>query len=157
MGSCRLIALLCWYEEAPQWLAATVASLRGVCDHVIAADGTYPGFPDARVYPRSGREQAEVITETAYACNLGLTLISPRDVWEGGEVEKRNAMFDYAKIVGDPGDWVLIVDADEVVTAAPPDLRAQLTAPPHGSPRDSAGVTQDHDRAKRAAPWQSPG
>jgi hypothetical protein len=40
-------------------------------------------------------------------------------------------MFRLGEQVTDPGDWYLIVDADEIVTAIPPDLRRRLADTPH--------------------------
>lgn len=47
-------------------------------------------------------------------------------VWRGGEVEKRDWMFQAAATICEPGDWCWVLDADEVVTHLPADWPAPL-------------------------------
>ncbi|WP_432169060.1 hypothetical protein [Streptomyces sp. 1222.5] len=134
----RIIGLLSWYEEPASWLAECVAGMARLCDHVVAVDGAYALFPGATRKPASGAEQADTIARTAAGAGIGCTIHVPRTPWWGGEVEKRSFMFDLAMTLAEPGvDWLVRIDADEVVTAAPPDARELLAATEH----DVAEVT----------------
>lgn len=124
----RLIGILCWFEEAPSWLAATVSSLIHVAgiDHLVAVDGAYALLPEGRAH--SGSEQHDAIREVCQATGCGLTVHAPAEPWAGCEVEKRSFAFQLAEQVATVGeDWYFVVDADEVVTFAP-DLRELLAA-----------------------------
>lgn len=115
----KLIAILCWYDESPSWLAATISSLVSHCeiDHLVAVDGAYALLPGGR--PFSGFEQHQVIDEICRASQVGLTLHAPREVWFGNEVEKRSFAFQLAEQLTDgEDDWYFVIDADEVVTHA---------------------------------------
>lgn len=132
----KVIAMLSWFEERPSWLSATVASLRGLCDHIVAVDGAYALFPDAR--PRSGPEQAEAVIETAHASNIGLTLHRPKHVWRGNEVQKRNHLVQLAMLEAEPNvDWLFRIDGDETVTDIPFGIHTRLEA----ETLDVGGVT----------------
>lgn len=121
----KLIALLAWYDESPSWLAACVASVAPYVDHLVAVDGAYAHFPDARA--RSERIQAETIQATCDGAGIGCTIYRPATYWVGGEVEKRTTMFRIAEAYRDGfDDWYWVIDADCVVTRAPGDLRARL-------------------------------
>jgi hypothetical protein len=124
----RIIGLLSWYEEDASWLAATIASLAKIgVDHLVAADGAYLLYPGGKGF--SGPEQREAIEETVYGMGIALTLYIPRDPWIGNEVEKRSVLFALAEQCAIPNeDWYFVIDSDEVITAAPPDLRQQLAA-----------------------------
>lgn len=123
----RLIGLLSWYDESPTWLAETVASIAKCCDHLIAVDGPYAMFPGALRKPASGPEQVEIILRVAAGAGIGCTIHAPREPWWGGEVEKRDTMFRIGETMTNSDGWYIIVDADEVITGIPPDLRRRLT------------------------------
>jgi hypothetical protein len=115
----RIIGVLCWYDEAPSWLAACVSSMcqRAQCDHIVAVDGAYAMLPDGRAY--SGFEQHQIIDEICRGSDVGLTLYAPQEVWFGNEIEKRSFSFKLAETVAEIGeDWYFVMDADEVVTQA---------------------------------------
>lgn len=122
----RVVGLLSWYEEPASWLAETVASAARLCDHIIAADGPYAAFPGAMRKPASGSEQADVIAHAAAGAGIGCTVHLPRSPWWDGEVGKRDWMFRAAELVTTEADWLLVVDADEVLTTVPPDTRQIL-------------------------------
>lgn len=123
----RIIGLLSWYEESAVWLAATVASAAKCCDHLVAVDGAYFLYPDGR--SRSSSEQAAVITDTATACGMGVTVHTPSEKWEGNEVEKRGFMFRAGEITARPNlDWYFVLDGDEVLLDVPSDFRHRLAA-----------------------------
>lgn len=115
-----MAACLSWYDENPNWLAATVTSL-AACDAVIAVDGAYFGFPGGLTRPASGPEQAEAITATANAAGLEVIVHQPLAPWPG-QVEKRSYMCRLADLI--EADWLLVIDADETLIAN--DLRKDL-------------------------------
>lgn len=114
----RIIAALSFYDESPTWLAYTVASVAKLCDHVVAIDGAYALYP---IEPRgsSGSDAHDAIMRTAESAGMGVTLHVAQKPWQGNEVEKRNRLLKLACMEAEPGDWVLVIDADEVVTEAP--------------------------------------
>jgi hypothetical protein len=122
----RVHALLSWYDEPASSLAATVASLHGLCDSVIAVDGAYALFPDALRRPRSGPENASVITSTAQSLGMDVTVHSRSQPWLKGESDKRDFMFRLGETVSTEDDWYLLIDADEVLSQVPPDTRELL-------------------------------
>lgn len=122
----KIIALLSWYQEPPSWLSATVASLAGIADHLVAVDGAYALVASSLAAPRSGREQVEAIAATAAGCGLGYTIHTRSDPWYGNEIEKRSFLFAAGALVAAGEDWYLVIDGDETVARAPGDLRAQL-------------------------------
>lgn len=111
--SSKLIALLAFYDERPDWLAGTIASLsKWGIDHIVALDGAYFLFPDGRA--QSSTFQHLALLETAHDLDIGLTLMLPQERWLGNEVEKRTALFRHADLISTPGqDWYLIWDADQ--------------------------------------------
>lgn len=111
-----------WYDEQPDWLYGLVASVNGICSHVVAVDGAYALYPYGR--GRSAPEQAAAITQAARDNDLGLTLYEPGWPWVGNECEKRNMMFRLAAVT-EP-DWMLILDGDERVLASPINLHDLL-------------------------------
>lgn len=122
----RVVGLLSWYEEPSSWLAECVASAARLCDQIIAVDGPYASFPGALRKPASGGEQAETIARTAAGTGIGCMVHTPRQPWWGGEVEKRDWMFKAAGLVATPQDWLLVIDADEVLSQIPGDTRQVL-------------------------------
>ncbi len=121
----KVIAALSWYDESPSWLAACVASVAPHVDHVVAVDGAYAHYPDARA--RSDRTQAETIMATCDALGVGCTLHRPSSYWHGGEVEKRTRLFRLCHAHREGfDDWYWVIDADCIVTQCPSDLRERL-------------------------------
>jgi hypothetical protein len=111
----RLIAFLKWYDERPDWLAETVASLACFVDELVAVDGAYALYPNARA--QSPLEQAEAIVDAAAAAELGLTLHRPTDPWAGNEIHKQGFILRLVRQVAVPGrDWVFGIDGDERVS-----------------------------------------
>jgi hypothetical protein len=119
----KVVAVVCWFEEPPSWLAALVASLAGLVEHVVAVDGCYSLYPGSGRRPVSGPEQAETILATATGLGMGCSIVRPARAWAGDEVEKRSAAFRAAMAVATPvEDWLLVLDADEVVSPCRPDV-----------------------------------
>jgi hypothetical protein len=116
----RIIAVLSWYDEPVDWLRECVASAR-FCDHLIAVDGPYAAFPHDT--PSSPPDQIEEVRRGWPGCTVH---VQP-EPWVG-EVAKRDYMFRLAVAQG--ADWVFVIDADEVVTDVPCDLRNRLAETP---------------------------
>lgn len=137
----KVIALLNYYQENPAWLAECVASTAKLCDHIIAVDGPYAGFPGALRKPYSGSEQADAIIHAAAGAGMGHTHFCLREPWWGdewgGEVAKRDFMFKLGLTFANAGDWFLRIDADESLAHVPHDARERLAASKH----DVAEVT----------------
>lgn len=121
----KVVALISWWEEAPSWLAATVSSAAKLCDHVVAVDGAYSLMPGGTA--RSEAMQAETILRTCDALDMGCTVVRPKDVWFGNEVEKRTFCFAECRNVVTPGeDWIIVLDGDDVLTHVPDDTKTKL-------------------------------
>jgi hypothetical protein len=111
----RIIGLLSWFDESPARLAACVASMGRFCDHVVALDGRYAQYPDAR--NRSGTAEYAAIIDAAHAAGVGIT------VCDGGvyadEMEKRTHLFQIGATHATTfQDWFFVLDADEMVAEA---------------------------------------
>jgi hypothetical protein len=156
----RVCALLSWFDESPIWLAACIASLAGVVDHLVAVDGAYALYPQARA--SSPVDQLEAVCETAAAARVGLTLHVPDAPWAGNEIEKRNATVRLAQAAGCVGDdwWLMVVDADLVVIAESGGLRTALAstfcdvAEYHVITRDDPFADEAVAHAARTGLWQ---
>src|SRR5690606_14937809 len=51
---------------------------------------------------------------------------TPQRAWEGNEMEKRTFLFAAGLLVSEPGDWFMVMDADQIVVRSPDDLEHQL-------------------------------
>jgi hypothetical protein len=137
----RVVGLLSWYDEAPSWLAATVASFAPYIDALVAVDGPYAAFPhNGRA--KSSPEQVEAIQRVADAVGIELIIHQPSYPWLGGEVEKRTQAFHLCQSITDDQDWIWVFDADEVLTKAPSDFRLQL----EDAPSDAVAATLTQTR-----------
>lgn len=122
----RIIALLAFYDEDPDWLTRCVLSLKKVrVTHLIALDGAYALYPDAQ--PRSSHREHEAIADAADRIGASRMVSAPPSVWDG-EVSKRNYLFALAEGIAQSRDWYFVIDADEFVTDAPGDVPARLQA-----------------------------
>lgn len=132
----RILALLSFYDERPQDLIRYVASLRqATVDHLVAVDGAYALFPDAR--PVSPPEQRGALMAACVEAGIGLTLHTQPATWAGNEPHKRGFLFGLAHETSEPGDWFWVLDTDELVREVPPDFRDRLEDTEH----DVAEVT----------------
>lgn len=111
----RLVACLAWFDEDAGMLAELVAGIaRAGVDHAVAVDGSYALFPQAR--GGSPAEQAAAVLYAARGAGIGVTVHVPPHPWVGNECEKRSFLFDAAHLAAEPyEDWLLVIDADEVV------------------------------------------
>ena len=122
-----IVGVLTWYEETTKSLIAAVSSASTFIDHLVAVDGAYHAFPEAR--RGSGPEQQEQILSLAQSLGLGVTMHVPHHVWFGNEVEKRSYSLALGQLAaGSDRDWLFLFDADEVVSHVPEDLRRRLEA-----------------------------
>lgn len=113
----KVVGILSWFDESPTWLAATVASMARICDHVVAVDGRYLHFEDPRV--SSSMAEHDAILQTTRGAGIGLTLDIPTRPWRT-EMEKRTRSFQLAELVADVHeDWFIVLDGDEVLTETP--------------------------------------
>jgi hypothetical protein len=111
---------LIWYDEPPGMLAASVAGFARVCDMIVAVDGAYALYPDART--RSRPDQAEAIIAACEAHDCGLVLHRPKDLFWGNEVAKRNLALDLLRpFLESEVDWVLAFDADYLMLQVQPE------------------------------------
>ena len=121
----KIYALLNWYDERPDWLAATVASASKLCDGIVAVDGAYFLYPDSLRFPTSGAAQATAIMETALSLDMSCTIHVPTEPWAGNEVGKLQYLFDLG--VPEPmEDWFFRIDGDELLTDVPFDARDRI-------------------------------
>lgn len=121
----KIIGVVPWFDERSSWLNACVASLSRCCEHVVAVDGRFAFFPDSRV--ASSVDEHEAVLNAAVGANVGLTLHRPREPFFGNEVEKRTLALRLAALVADEyADWILCLDADEMLTKVPSDLMHML-------------------------------
>lgn len=135
----KIIGLLSWFDERPDWLAELVASLAPVCDELVALDGAYAAYPGEG---RSSPAEYAAIRDTAREYGLPAWVYGPA-WWSGGEVEKRAALFSIASLIARRSDWFLVIDGDEYVRSASPEgLRKALC----GTEMDVAEVTFGHRR-----------
>lgn len=123
----KLIALLCWYDEPVAWLTELVEGLgRAGVDTLVALDGAYALYPNGRTM--SPFEQFEALEQGCDAHGIQFESWANPTLWQGNELEKRSAAFEHAHELSGPGDWLWVVDADEIVTEVLPNLRQTLEA-----------------------------
>jgi len=121
----KLHAILCWYDESPTWLAGCVASLSRIgVDHVIAVDGRYPHFKMGA--PTNSRiDEVDAITSTAIGCGMAVTM--HRLLEPVTEAQKRSIAFGLLNATAKLDDWVLVIDADEMVIDGDESLKTELS------------------------------
>jgi len=110
----NITAVLCWYNEPPEFLGRCVRSLAGICDRLVALDGAWQPYPDASAH--SPKEQHQALLVAAGDAGL-VTYARPGSLWESQIVKRDYAM---ALAVGSGADWIIVIDGDEYV--APLDL-----------------------------------
>ena len=116
----KVTAALCWYDESPAILARCVRSCATVADRIVAYDGAYARWPNAKV--RSNAKQATAIRNAAEKAGLECEIVIPKRLW-AGQVEKRAALMAQA---AEGSDWVLFVDADHELSGDRKAIRASL-------------------------------
>jgi hypothetical protein len=148
----RIVALVSWFEENPRWLRDAILSLDGLVDMVVAVDGAYATFPQAKA--KSSRKQYDAIETAAMRLGVPCHIHTPSRPWQGGEVQKRSAMFNIGLQHATPNeDWYLIFDADERVVSAEPDRVRTILAT---TPLDVGQVMFDEPGADDNRHWPVP-
>ena len=117
-ASVKIVGMLNWYDEDPEWLYRCVKSAGLICDSIVAVDGPYALFPGAKDKPRSSNEEIAAIREAAG--DMDCTIIASQEPWADGEVGKRNYLLQRARLEG--ADWLFRIDADEVVLDVADDI-----------------------------------
>lgn len=114
----RIVGLLSWYHERPSWLSGCITSYAEAgITHLVAIDGAYHLYPGA--HRHSNTLEHDAVLETARAAGLHTTIVVPDQPYHGNEIEKRNLLFRYADAITHPShDWLVVMDADELVTRA---------------------------------------
>lgn len=115
-------AALSWWNEPLETLEAVVSSVATLVDRIVAFDGAYRRYPGATA--SSAPAQWDMILDTAIRCGIEPRITVPSETW-AGQCEKRTALMQEA---AQGSDWVLVVDADYVVTADRERVREQLAA-----------------------------
>lgn len=115
---------LVWYDEPVELLEQCVAGIAKVADRVVAVDGAYRRYPNAK--PTSPREQAAAIRRTARQAGIECLVLAPDRLWLG-QVEKRS----YALAAASVGsDWIAVTDADHIIDTDREEARAALARLP---------------------------
>ena len=96
--------------------------------HLVALDGAYALFPNAKAESPASNYQA--LEQACRTHGIGLTATAPMEPWPGNETQKRTALFQLAEQHTSPQDWYLVIDGDEAIRTAPPDLHTQLEQTP---------------------------
>lgn len=111
-----LIGCICAYNEAPL-IKGAINSLFAVgCDRVVVVDGQWNGFaPDEPYYSTDDTQNV--------AMNAGAEVIDPPGKDWPNQVAARNAY-----LIGKPGDWYLVCDADERCHGTLPTLNDDTNA-----------------------------
>lgn len=138
----KIVGLVSWYDEDPEMLRSLIVSVRDVVDELLFIDGPYEQYVDEMRSSthmhspqlRSPVEQTDAILETVAALRIPTELhthTTPPGGWpRPGEVGKRREMWHWGLVLARHcRDWLLWIDADEVVEEADPErLRDLLEA-----------------------------
>jgi len=103
----RVVGAVSFYNETEgNLLARCLAALRPLVDHLVCIDGAYTDFPLHNNSAASTDGSLDVARSRA-----DVLIQSPASGPWSSEVLKRNVYLG----CGQPGDWFLVVDADEIV------------------------------------------
>ena len=144
-----IVACLSWYDEPLEGLTRCVSSLAGVADVLLAVDGCFAHYPAE--HPASPPEQHEAIRAAASAGGVEVELASVDRPWDGphgGEVAKRAWMMERAAELA-AGGWCLVIDGDELVEHAHPELADTLAAIREDVAFTGYHVVKPHDSRNR--------
>ncbi len=109
-----IIGCMAAYQEGES-IGRALMSIVHMCNRIIVVDGARVGFP---LYANNHLSTDNTLEVAKW---FGAEIITPPGRPWHNQIEQRNAY-----LAGDPGDWYLIVDADEVVHGALPDLTSPL-------------------------------
>lgn len=116
----KIAAVVIWYDEHPADIRGMVLSLAGLCDYMVAVDGAFRNFPDAKT-AWSDKEQIAAFAEACAEAGIELVVYQPKQIGHwlgrfiGEEVPKRNASFKLCEVF--KPDWVVVCDADMICIA----------------------------------------
>jgi hypothetical protein len=108
-------AVVIWYDENPEDITRMVRSMGGLCDYMVAVDGVFRNFPDAKK-AWSDKEQIAAFSEACGEVGIELLVYQPKAIgrwlgrFKGEEVPKRNASFNLCSVF--QPTWVIVCDAD---------------------------------------------
>lgn len=97
-----------FYNDDLPLLEKALQSLKQRVDKLVAIDGPYKNFPHTSI--TSNQEVLDLVAQ--YADEV----ISPKEAWNN-QIQKRNAY-----LIGQPGDYYLMLDADEELVGDLPEL-----------------------------------
>lgn len=111
MARPHIYGVLVWFDEPVHELRATIASVAGFVDTLVALDGAYSTFPHGG-QPVSPAEQHEAIEAACREHGIGLYMPAGRE-WSS-QVEKRSTGFAICEELGEMWhDLIFVIDADE--------------------------------------------
>jgi hypothetical protein len=113
-------AALSWYDEPPDLLEACIRGAAEIADRIVAVDGAYRRYPDAKV--TSPFRQVKVIRDTAARLGIECDVYVPNRLW-AGQVEKRSFLVQRA---AEDSEWLALIDADHIIHADREAARAEL-------------------------------
>ncbi len=108
-----ITAALCWYDEPIESLERCIASLAGFATNIVSLDGPYSLYPHTA--PRSSDEQRHAIDEAAREARIPHASILPDDE-PPTQAAKRTKLYRAAANRAGRNGWILIIDADEVLS-----------------------------------------
>jgi hypothetical protein len=106
----RIAAAICWYDEPLEHLRRVVASVAPLVDRIVAFDGRWESFPPDRYWVPQHDDMAAILGALPIDT---LVHAAPRQPWPS-QAAKRTALYRAASV---DADWVLVIDADEALTA----------------------------------------
>lgn len=109
----KIIAMLSFYDEDPQWIEELMVGVSQFADVLVAIDGAYDLYKGERKF--SERQ----ITAPMFASGIEHVHLDIGHEWSGNETEKRQYMLDKALDISEPGDWLMIVDSDYLFKEIP--------------------------------------
>jgi hypothetical protein len=109
----KITACLAYFDEPEAFLDRLVGSLAGVADELVALDGRWEGFPGRETH--SPVEQAAALVRAGHQYGVAVLVYGAARIvpWES-QVEKRSHLMRLGALTD--AHWLLVVDADEVVT-----------------------------------------
>jgi hypothetical protein len=115
---------LAFWNEKPADLAACVKGAARIADRIVAVDGAYRRYPDATA--KSSHWQVKAIEKAAAEAGIECVIHQPDELW-AGQIAKRTFLLREAS---KDADWVVVVDADHIISTSRKLARAALARMP---------------------------
>lgn len=112
--------MLAWYREPPELLYEAVSTAGLFVDRVVAYDGAYKRWPNAKT--RSTKEEVAAIKEAGREMDIETVVYQPRKLWDG-QIQKRHNLLRYS---AEGSSWVMPLDADWVIWCDGDEVRDEL-------------------------------